>query len=162
MTGRQQAIRLQFGALPYRFRQDGSLEILLVTSRRTRRWIIPKGWAIKHKTPAKSAAREAYEEAGVRGTVTARSIGSFVYDKWLDADSVSVPCEVHVFPLEVERQRRTWPEQSEREIRWLDPDAALLLVEEPGLRSLICEFQESVAARRGRTHSGLIGRPIPG
>ena len=156
MTGRQQASRLQFGALPYRFRRDGSLEILLVTSRRTRRWIIPKGWAIKHKTPAKSAAREAYEEAGVRGTVKARSIGSFVYEKWLDVDSMSVPCEVQVFPLEVERQRRTWPEQSEREIRWLDPDAALLLVEESGLRSLICEFQKDIILQRRPSNRSIV------
>ncbi|MDR6290706.1 MULTISPECIES: NUDIX hydrolase [Inquilinus] len=149
MTGREQATRLQFGALPYRFRQDGSLEILLVTSRRTRRWIIPKGWAIKHKTPAKSAAREAYEEAGVQGVVRTISIGSFVYDKWLDDDDLSVRCEVHVFPLQVERQRRTWPEHGERETRWLDPDAALLLVEEPGLRSLISDFHGGIAARGG-------------
>ena len=60
-------MRVQYGALPYRFAADGSLEVLIVTTRRTRRWIIPKGWPIHGLTPAKSAAREAFEEAGVRG-----------------------------------------------------------------------------------------------
>jgi 8-oxo-dGTP pyrophosphatase MutT (NUDIX family) len=63
------AVRVQYGALPYRFTKSGAPEILLVTTRQTKRWIIPKGWPIKGLKPAKSAAREAYEEAGVRGSV---------------------------------------------------------------------------------------------
>ena len=74
---------LQYGALPYRFTDDAALEILLLTSRRSKRWIIPKGWPIKRLRPAKSAAREAFEEAGVRGRVEAKSIGLFAYDKIL-------------------------------------------------------------------------------
>ena len=68
--------RLQYGALPYRICTDGSIEILLVTSRRTRRWVIPKGWKIKGKKPAKSAAQEALEEAGLKGSVAGKPIAA--------------------------------------------------------------------------------------
>src|SRR5688572_19108780 len=98
MPGKTKAVRVQHGALPYRVGRDGVVEILLVTSRGTRRWIIPKGWPIKGLKPARSAAREAYEEAGVRGAIGSKAIGSFVYDKWIE-EGVSVPCEVGVFPL---------------------------------------------------------------
>lgn len=105
------AVRLQFGALPYRFTDAGTLEILLVTSRNSRRWIIPKGWRIGGREPAKLAAHEAYE-AGVRGLVTGKAIGTFSYEKRLDDESSSVPCEAPVFPLLVKRQLKTWPEQT--------------------------------------------------
>src|ERR1700731_1369791 len=78
------AIRVQYGVLPYRFTETNSLEVLLVTTQQTRRWIIPQGWPIKGLKPPKSAAREAYEEAGIRGTVGAKSIGAFSYEKCLD------------------------------------------------------------------------------
>jgi 8-oxo-dGTP pyrophosphatase MutT (NUDIX family) len=81
-------------------------EILLVTSRRSRQWIIPKGWPIRGLEPFRSAAQEAYEEAGVRGKVSSRPIGSYVYDKFLDAKTINVPCETMVFKLRVEFQER--------------------------------------------------------
>src|ERR1700733_14836288 len=74
-------VRVQYGALPYRFTQMAALEILIVTTRQSRRWIVPKGWPIKRLTPSKSAAREAFEEAGVRGKIGARPIGHFRYRK---------------------------------------------------------------------------------
>jgi 8-oxo-dGTP pyrophosphatase MutT (NUDIX family) len=140
------APRLQYGALPYRFRPDGSIEILLVTTRRTRRWIVPKGWKIKGKKPPKSAAQEAFEEAGVQGVVSGKPIGSFVYDKWLDDDGVTAPCEVRIFSLLVKRQEDTWRECEEREARWVDPGAALEMVDDQGLQDLITAF----ADRRAR------------
>ena len=73
------AVRVQYGALPYRFTQMAALEILIVTTRQSRRWIVPKGWPIKRLMPSKSAAREAFEEAGVRGKIGARPIGNFRY-----------------------------------------------------------------------------------
>lgn len=133
-------LHLQYGALPYRFRADGSLEILLVTTRRTGRWIIPKGWKIKSKKPPKSAAQEAYEEAGVRGKVSSRSIGRFVYGKWLDGAAVASPREVVVFPLLVREQQATWRECQDRQVRWVDPGMALTMVEDQGLRDLITAF----------------------
>jgi hypothetical protein len=90
---------VQYGALPYRFSQNSALEILLVTTRGTRRWIIPKGWPIKGLRPPKSAAREAFEEAGVRGKIGAKPVGLFTYDKVLDEAGVSRTCEVKVYPL---------------------------------------------------------------
>jgi 8-oxo-dGTP pyrophosphatase MutT (NUDIX family) len=93
------AIRVQYGVLPYRFTETNSLEVLLVTTRQTRRWIVPKGWPIKGLKPPKSAAREAYEEAAIRGTVVTKSIGVFSYEKRLEENSGTVPCEVRVFSM---------------------------------------------------------------
>ena len=83
------ALRVQYGALPYRFTPDAALD-LLVTTRQSRQWIIPKGWPIKGLRPAKSAAREAFEEAGVRGRVGGKSIGFFAYNKTLDGNGIRV------------------------------------------------------------------------
>ena len=107
---------MQYGALPYRFTKSGAREILLVTTRQTKRWIIPKGWPIKGLKPAKSAAREAYEEAGVRGSVKTKAIGIFSYKKRSDDDGITIPCDVRVFPLLVKRKSQTWPE-SDRQLR---------------------------------------------
>jgi 8-oxo-dGTP pyrophosphatase MutT (NUDIX family) len=133
-------MRIQYGALPYRIGPSGALEIMLITTRRTRRWVIPKGWPIKGLKPEKSAAREAFEEAGVRGSVGKRAIGRFTYEKMLNDDGRAVPCEVRVFPLKVKRQSITWLEAAARETKWLAPPEALELIDEPGLRSLIAEF----------------------
>ena len=131
------ALRLQYGALPYRVTSAGELEVLLITSRRTRRWIIPKGWPMKGMKPAKVAAREAYEEAGVRGTVSIKPIGTFVYEKFLDEQRDTVSCSVRVFPLLVRRQRKTWPESHQRESRWCASDEVGHLLDNEGLRKLI-------------------------
>lgn len=95
---------------------------------------------MKNLKPSKTAAREAYEEAGVRGEIASRSVGSFVYEKLLDDEIGAVPCEVRVFPLLVKRQLKTWPEKREREIRWLKPGEAIPLVGDEGLRALIESF----------------------
>ena len=96
---RRQTVRVQYGVLPYRFSQDAALEILLVTTRGTRRWIVPKGWPIKGLRPPKSAAREAFEEAGVTGRIGAKPIGFFAYDKLRDEAGGTTICEVKVYPL---------------------------------------------------------------
>jgi 8-oxo-dGTP pyrophosphatase MutT (NUDIX family) len=142
----KRAVRLQYGALPYRFTKSGTREILLVTTRQTKRWIIPKGWPIKGLKPAMSAAREAYEEAGIRGSVKTKAIGIFAYEKRLDEDGITIPCDVRVFPLLVKRQSKAWPESEQRVAQWLEPTVALSLVEEEGLRSLISQFVERLAA----------------
>lgn len=143
------ATRIQFGALPYRIADGGGLQILLITSRTTRRWIVPKGWPIKGMKPAKAAAREAFEEAGVTGTVSAKPLGTFVYDKTLDEEGEVVPCEVTVFPLLVDRQARAWPEQHQRETRWFDLADVYGVIGEQGLFRIIADF----AVKRGATRS---------
>lgn len=87
-----------------------------------------------------SAAREAYEEAGIRGIVGAKAIGAFSYEKGLDASGLTVPCEVRVFPMIVKRQLETWPEAHEREAQWFEPAKALATIKEEGLRKLIESF----------------------
>ena len=146
------AVRIQYGALPYRFTPDAGLEILLVTTRQTRRWIIPKGWPIKRLSPPKSAAREAFEEAGVRGKIGTKSVGFFTYDKMLDDGGIRVNCEVKVFPLLVRRQSDVWPEFEQRATQWVEPGRAVSLIREPELKTLVAAFAKRlVAAARKRS-----------
>ena len=145
-TKQPRATRVQNGALPYRLNDDGCVEVLLVTSRETKRWIIPKGWPIKGLTPAKAAAREAFEEAGVQGRVAARSLGLYTYEKRLEDLNAYVPCEVRVFPLAVKRQLDNWPESKERVARWFPAAEAARLVNDKNLSDLILQFD----ARKGR------------
>jgi 8-oxo-dGTP pyrophosphatase MutT (NUDIX family) len=98
------AKRVQYGALPYRLSAGSRPQFMLITSRDTRRWVIPKGWPKKGKSPRYSAAREAFEEAGVVGAVAKRAVGSFSYEKRMRNGGVVV-CEVRVFPLEVRAAR---------------------------------------------------------
>ena len=112
------AKRVQYGALPYRLSAGLRPQFMLITSRDTRRWVIPKGWPKKGKSPRYSAAREAFEEAGVLGPVARRPVGSFVYEKRFKNGRV-VLCEVYVFPLKVRRQNRKWPERRQREVKWV-------------------------------------------
>src|SRR6058998_3108251 len=130
------ARRVQYGALPYRLAAGSRPQFMLVTSRETRRWIIPKGWPKKGKTPHHSAAREAFEEAGVVGAVGRRSVGSFPYEKRLKGGGVMV-CEVHVFPLKVTRQSKQWPEKEQRDVKWLSIKQAAETVQEPMLSEII-------------------------
>lgn len=141
--------RLQYGALPYRFTPGGAVEFLLVTSRRTRRWIIPKGWPVKGLGPAGSAAREAFEEAGVVGKISRRAVGSFQYCKRLKDGTGSVNCNVVVFPLRVDRELTTWPEATQRDLRWLDTDGAIELISDSGLRGVIKTAADRVGGSRG-------------
>ena len=148
-TGKQKrkaAVRVQYGALPYRFTPDAALEILVVTTRQTRRWIIPKGWPIKGLRPPKAAAREAFEEAGVTGRIGVRPLGSFAYDKALDEAGRLATCEVTVYPLLVKSQSEVWPEVEQRMTQWVEPSKAAVMVKEPELKALIATFAKRVAA----------------
>lgn len=122
---------VQYAALPFRQMAAGP-QILLVTSRETRRWIIPKGWAKKALDPQDMAALEAFEEAGVRGKVKKKPLGEYRYDKRLD-DGSTVTCDVTVFALDVAEELRDWPEMAQRERRWVTPAEAITLISEPGL-----------------------------
>lgn len=127
---------VQFAALPYRRGEDG-VRVLLVTSRETQRWVLPKGWPIKNLKPHDSAAREAFEEAGLRGKVRKKPIGEYTYFKRLTEHFVL--CAVRVYPLEVMEQVDTIKEQGQRQLGWFTPEQAALLVDEPALASLLRE-----------------------
>ncbi|MGD9480077.1 NUDIX hydrolase [Shinella sp. G-2] len=141
-------LEIQYGALPYRFTDTGGIEILLVTSRSRRRWILPKGLPVEGLEPSEAAAREAFEEAGVRGTVRSEPIGRFTYDRRVDEDGRSISCEVAVYPLEVVRQHQIWPAVWQRETRWLAPGEAAALIGDAGLKPLLQAFAAKMTARR--------------
>jgi 8-oxo-dGTP pyrophosphatase MutT (NUDIX family) len=141
-------VRVQYGALPYRLDDAGRVEVLLVTSRGTKRWIIPKGWPIKGLKPAKAAGREAYEEAGVRGRVAGRASGHYLYEKRLEDSATTVPCQVQVFPLAVKRQSKDWPESKQRTARWFPAAEAATLVANDRLRDLIRHLEKRKASSR--------------
>jgi 8-oxo-dGTP pyrophosphatase MutT (NUDIX family) len=134
-TPSDQQAKRQYGVIPYRRANDG-IEIMLITSRKTRRWIVPKGWPISRKPSREVARLEALEEAGLEGTIGKRPFGYFHYPKRLRDGSVVV-CRVDVFALEVGRQRETWPECSERKRRWFESRRAIELVRERELKTLI-------------------------
>jgi 8-oxo-dGTP pyrophosphatase MutT (NUDIX family) len=130
----------QVAALCWRTRPV--LEVLLITSPNSRRWILPKGWPEPGQTPAESAAREAFEEAGVTGKIGAQPIGHYHYLKE-KKDGSGVPCSVEVFALAVTRQLHDWPEKGAREMAWLPLDQAAARVDEPGLRQVLKEFRRA-------------------
>jgi 8-oxo-dGTP pyrophosphatase MutT (NUDIX family) len=132
------ASHVQYAALPWR-PADGAIEILLVTTLKTRQWIVPKGWPVAGCTPGESAASEALEEAGVLGEVEAKSVGSFFYQKRRKSGEVT-PCRVDVYPMRVVSQRRAWAEKRARETRWCTPEEAMARISDPGLRRLIARF----------------------
>jgi 8-oxo-dGTP pyrophosphatase MutT (NUDIX family) len=134
--------RLQVAALCWR--SSPILEILLVTSLRTRRWILPKGWPHPGLSLAQSAANEALEEAGVTGTVAAEPIGRYHYLK--DKDGSALPCAVEIFPLFVTGQRDSWPEKGARELLWLPAERAVAKVAEAGLKRILTEFRKARTA----------------
>lgn len=129
---------LQYGALCYR-RKGSGIEILLVTSRGTRRWVAPKGWPIHGKGPAGTATQEAWEEAGVKGHVTGDSIGHYTYRKCLTKGR-PMTCVVELFPVEVADNLNRFPEAKERRTKWMKPKKAAKAVAEPELSRLIKKF----------------------
>lgn len=133
-------LKTQFAALPWRVVDGDRVEVLLMTSRETRRWVIAKGWPIKGLAPNMTASREAYEEAGVEGYVAMRPLGSYVYDKRKPSGRLQ-PVQVEVYPLQVTVQHDDWPEQFERDKLWLSPQDAAARVDEPGLKALLAAFR---------------------
>lgn len=132
--------RSQFAAVPWRRDEAGEVEILLITSRETRRWVIPKGWPIKGISSAKSAAREAFEEAGVLGKVRKSPVGTYAYDKRLKNGRLQ-HVRVAVFALAVEAEAEAYPEVGQREKTWVTPTEAARLVDEPELMVLLATFK---------------------
>jgi 8-oxo-dGTP pyrophosphatase MutT (NUDIX family) len=131
--------RDQYAALPWRRTGRGEVEVLLITSRETRRWVIPKGWPIKGLTSPKSAAREAFEEAGVTGAVGKDKLGVYHYDKRLRSGRTQ-HVRVTVYPLQVLNEADDFPEKGQRERLWTTAADAAPKVDEPELQALIGAF----------------------
>jgi len=129
---------LQYGALPWRRRAEG-LEVLLITTRNTGRWMAPKGSQMADRTAWEAAAQEAWEEAGVRGQITREPVGFFHYDKTRKSGEVA-RLRVDVFGLEVTDELESWPEAHQRERRWFPQAEAAAAVTDPELRELIAGF----------------------
>lgn len=133
----------QVAALPYRLAPDGSLEILVLSSRETHRAVIPKGWPMKNRKDWKSAQIEARQEAGVIGEISRKRLGQYLYWKRFDTHFSLV--KVSVYPFAAKRQLDDWPERHERVQTWLSPEDAALLIDETELGALIIEFTQSAS-----------------
>ncbi len=132
----------QVGALPFA-RTPHGLKVLLVTSRDTGKWIIPKGWAEKKRKPWQVAASEAFEEAGVVGEIDTAAAASFTYRKGTGGGGI-LDCEMKVYLLEVREELADWPEKGQRERRWVSPSEAAMLVSDAGMVDLLLRMAAPV------------------
>ena len=143
---RKNELRSQFGALCYRVRR-GKVQILLITSRGSKRWITPKGWPMDGRTPAASAAQEACEEAGVTGRASDDCLGIYSYGKNIGTPE-EMPCLVMLYPVEVKALAKKFPESGQRRRRWVSRKKAARLVMEPDLARMILSFEPRSKKRR--------------
>jgi 8-oxo-dGTP pyrophosphatase MutT (NUDIX family) len=150
---RGEAAALQCAALCWRLNKSGKVQVLLITSLDTGRWVIPKGWPAEGEAAAAAAAREAWEEAGVEGKAQSAALGSYGYDKVL-ADGSTLRCAVAVHALAVTRRAKAFPEKGRRRARWLRPAKAAKLVVEPDLAALLAAFAPDAGASAAA--------PVPG
>lgn len=117
-------------------------KVLLITSRGTGRWIIPKGWPMPGRSLASAARQEAWEEAGVRGKIEDAALGSYHYEKWQDA-GFAIPVTVQVFLLRVDRLDNKFPETDERRRKWFTPAEAAGRVDEPELKAILAALDQA-------------------
>ena len=136
--GGKRDVRTQFGALCWRVK-GGKLQVLLVTTRGSGRWTLPKGWPIRGRTAAGAAMTEAWEEAGVRGRPSPHCLGIYAGSK------SGQPVVVAVFPVEVRDLAKNWPEAGERKRRWFSPKKAARRVAQPELAGLLSRFDPRAA-----------------
>jgi uncharacterized protein len=132
----------QIAALPYRTdaaSPDNPLRIMLITSRETKRWVLPKGNLIKGLSAHQAAEHEAFEEAGITGVICPTACGTYPYQKRLQSGE-TIPVDVAVFPFAVTAQAVDWPEREQRETQWFSSADAAAAVEEPELAALILSF----------------------
>jgi 8-oxo-dGTP pyrophosphatase MutT (NUDIX family) len=126
----------QYGVIPVRPAAGGGVEVLLITSRETRRWVVPRGNPVPGRSPVESAAQEAFEEAGIVGEVDPEPLGRYFYRK-RRRNGAMLPAEVQLFRMRVAEERAEWPEKAERERRWFAPDEAAAAVAEGELAEMI-------------------------
>ena len=125
----------RIAALPVRHGPTGNLEVLLITTRETHRWTVPKGWPSKRSKDHKMAAVEAQEEAGVTGKVDPNPIGTFVYRKRIDTGLIDVRVTLSILAVTKELER--WPEMHQRTREWSPHRKAARRVRQPELRAII-------------------------
>ena len=129
----------QVAAIPFRLNGHGNVEVMLVTSRATRRFIVPKGWPMKGKSGRKAAAIEAQQEAGVTGKMLRQPAGTYSYWKRLENRFVRV--DVIVYLLAVTEELIDWQEAESRQRAWLAPEDAAMLIDEPELSTLLRDLE---------------------
>lgn len=132
---------LQVAALPWRV-HGGEVQVCMVTSRGTGRWILPKGWPEKNLSHAQAAEIEAWEEAGLKGQADPVPCGHFRASKGLD-DDLQLDVRLQVFLLPAPKQYKDFPEKGERKVKWLSIDKAIKRTDEPGLKALLDELRRS-------------------
>lgn len=138
MSASKSDVRTQFAALCFRV-VDGKTRILLITSRGSGRWIIPRGWPMDHKTPCEAALTEAWEESGVRGKGYEVSLGLYSYTRVI-GDGEPTPCVAMVYPVKVKKMSKDYPEKGQRRRKWFSPKKAAEMVDEPELANIIRGF----------------------
>lgn len=143
----------QVAALPFVMAAEEPL-ILLITSRRSGKWGLPKGWPGGSRSLIEAARQEALEEAGLEGLLHSAPVGSYSYTKNM-RQGYPVPCEVFVFPLAVTFQRLSWPERTERKLRWVRLATAPGLVKDAGLKQLLARLAEDDGKLLGTLASDL-------
>ena len=136
--GAKGSARTQFAALCWR-KKCGKVQILLVTSRRRKRWIVPKGWPMEGKTPAECALIEAWEEAGVQGVASDACIGVYSYARLREGEAI-IPCLAMLYPVQVKTLKKKFPEVRDRRRKWVSRKKAAKMVGQRELQKLIIGF----------------------
>lgn len=147
-------MRSQFAALVYRVK-SGEVQFLLITSRRSGRWIIPKGWPMLGMKPADAAAQEAWEEAGVIGTASDTCLGLYSYYKQRDNSKkdVTLPCLAMVYPVKALKLKTDYPEAGQRRRKWVSRKKATKMIQEPELIQIIKTFDpKSIRLQKKQDH----------
>lgn len=135
----------QMAALPVISKGKGDIRILMITSRDTGRWVLPKGWPMKGKNLRQAAEQEALEEAGVLGNLSKKPIGVYHYLKRIEGGA-DIPCEVILYPMRVTKLLRNWQERGERKRKWFSAKGAAKRVLEPDLSDLLLKIKDDPAA----------------
>ena len=134
----------QYGVIAWKESDGGGRQVLLITSRDTKRWVIPRGNPIPGLSPPEAAAQEAWEEAGIKGETDSEAIGAYPYDK-RRLGGLLVPAEVQVFAMRVSEEAESWPEAKQRERRWFSPAEAAEAVDEKELGALLARLGQEGA-----------------
>jgi 8-oxo-dGTP pyrophosphatase MutT (NUDIX family) len=149
----------QVGVLPWRIRRGGEPKILLITSRRRGRWIVPKGWPMKGYSPLVAASREAFEEAGVIGDISPAPVTTYRYVKALD-DGSQVPCRVAVFGMNVRGTLSHWREKGQRQRRWFSLEAAADRLDDAELAAFVRTLDTTPERLASFSRSGWQNLPL--